>query len=208
MDPTLLKYWQGEQQDVQDLRRKFKNTAVLAELYPGTKHALIEPIRITGFGDYTVQVDSATNRALVLELEQVRVLKATPNTGIYDFPEQRDVVIVKRTALRQFVEGTGHENVRLWGSSGNILTELTWPLLANLFTQQVDRTLDDVEALGEGCSRLTKNCWVRRGKEKVELFRQFYKIGTWDLGRWYFNSKAVKLLSEEMKDELKFHAKQ
>lgn len=202
MDPTLLKYWQGEQQDVGDLIRKFRNTMVLAEVHVGTENALIEVVTIRELESNTVWFRSAVKSDLC-RTDQFRILRATPTPGIYQ--HNKEILVVKRTAKRQWAEGTCSDNVNVVNQN-QVLQSLNWDVLDAIFADPSDRILD-VESLEDGCFRISQNFWVCKGNEKVELFRDFYKIGTWDLGRWYFNQKAVKLLGEELKDELNLHAK-
>jgi hypothetical protein len=200
---TLLSKWEGVEQDDGDLNRKFSGTFVLARIDKG------EPV--------TVQVREIGGRMVYCQLQNSRthvptntfdIVNPLPAPGVYT-TDKGAIALVRRVPARQWSEGLCLANTAILINGDIKLNGLGFEVAAQLFSEQQSTSLNEgLKAIKPGeCLRLTNRCWLKADKVggHTSLFRDRTRIGSWALGE-YFSVSASKLLAEEVKDELNFHA--
>lgn len=209
----LLSEWQGERQPLEDLSRKFVSTYVKARV----NNAPPETIFITEFQNafpvglvFFTRMDNGRVRGASAPLDQVDVLCALPKSGVYAMNGGEGVSIVRRIPARQWHEGmyTGNTNILINGEQ-RVARSIPFDVAMNIFADQTDIPLQEglKQVKKNKALRLSRHYWLDRKGDTISLMRNCTRIGSWvwENGDFYFSAEA-KMLSEELKDELGFHA--
>lgn len=214
---TLLSKWEGEEQDARDLTRKFVNTFVKASI-PGMKPI---PVLVKQIGDGIVSYIAADAKPAreggvkvraVAAMNEFDIVCAIPQSGLYEV-DGGGVALLRRNPLRQYHEGICAGSVSILMNDEHVVAAggmYGWHIIEGVFAEQRDRNLfESLKEIKPGENiRLTEKYWLRNDKAAkiTSLWSTRTRVGSWSVGKFFWSAEG-KILREELKDALDFHAK-
>lgn len=201
-----LRKWDGLDQNMEDISRKFAGTyveAIVPEYDTKTPHIC----NIGEFFDDFVVVHTLTG-SVNADWRTVDVINPYP-TKLGVFQHENQVYLIQRNGARQWQVGmcSGNTIIRDHDLAAvRRFVNLHMSVIASAFrpkfqTSSIDAASDLVKRT-KGSLALSHTYWVKYTKNGVVLFRRDKPLGTFSFGKFFLN-KACNDLRQELWDELK-----